>query len=501
MRQPADARLAGGGGGADPDPSLEPAEVSRDVLGGDGVSAGGRASGRRRRLLFEQWLLLAVRTLLVVLVVLAVAEPYVERAGLGLRARRTRPSRAGARRLLLDGLSSRPTRRRFERAKELARQIVEESPQGDAFTLVLMSSPPRVVVGTPALEPSEIVRGDRQPAASARRRPICRPRSPRFGRSSTTRRRENPRLARHEVYFLTDLQRVTWAPKLSEAAAAEFSQQTEELAQAATLVVIDLGQPAAENLAVTGLRAADPLVTVGRERATGGRAARTSAARPAAVSRSNCWSMAGGSSRSRSTFRPDGAATVGFSYRFDAPGDHAVEVRAAGRCPGRRQSPLSGRAGAAGDPRAVHRRAAVGRAVPRRGRLPGRGAGAAGPTRPSMRLVQAEVAAESALLERNLGGYDCVFLCNVAQFTASEARVLDAYLQSGGSLVFFLGDQVLADRYNRELGGRGRAGQGGRTSCPPGSAPWSTGRSSASIRWAIGIRSCSRFAAAARPAC
>ena len=56
--------------------------------------------------------------------------------------------------------------------------------------------------------------------------------------------------------------------------------------------------------------------------------------------------------------------------------------------------------------------------------------------------------------------YDCLFLCNVAQFTASEARALDAYLQGGGCVVFFLGDQVLADRYNRELGvaGEGRAG-------------------------------------------
>ena len=104
-------------------------------------------------------------------------------------------------------------------------------------------------------------------------------------------------------------------------------------------------------------------------------------------------------------------------------------------------------------------------------------------------------------MDRNLAGYDCVFLCNVAQFTASEARVLDAYLQSGGNLVFFLGDQVLAEQYNRELGGRGRAGQGGRTSCPPSSAPWSIAHSSASIRWAIAIRSCNRFAAAARPAC
>ncbi len=155
-------------------------------------------------------------------------------------------------------------------------------------------------------------------------------------------------------------------------------------------------------------------------------------------------------------------------------------------------------------------------------------------------LVQAEVAPESAIMDRNLGRYQCVLACNVAQFTASEARVLDAYLRSGGNLVFFLGDQVLPDRYNRELGGAaGRAGSSGsragqgraghasplslwergtgggsmgegkagegraghRPSFPPNSARSSNARSPASIRWAIGIRSCNRFAAAARPAC
>ncbi len=66
-------------------------------------------------------------------------------------------------------------------------------------------------------------------------------------------------------------------------------------------------------------------------------------------------------------------------------------------------------------------------------------------------LVKPEVVTESGLVERDLANYDCVFLDNVGQFTASEASLLEAYLKQGGGLVFFLGDQVLADRYNREL--------------------------------------------------
>ena len=67
--------------------------------------------------------------------------------------------------------------------------------------------------------------------------------------------------------------------------------------------------------------------------------------------------------------------------------------------------------------------------------------------------ISPEVVGESALLELDLHQYDCLFLVNVAQFTNSEARVLEAYLEAGGGLVFFLGDRVMADRYNQVLGG------------------------------------------------
>ncbi len=65
--------------------------------------------------------------------------------------------------------------------------------------------------------------------------------------------------------------------------------------------------------------------------------------------------------------------------------------------------------------------------------------------------VHPEVVAESALLETDLTQYECVFLCNVAQFTEREAAVLLSYLNFGGGLVFFLGDQVRPENYNRLL--------------------------------------------------
>ncbi|MGH7191932.1 MAG: hypothetical protein ACREJM_00180, partial [Candidatus Saccharimonadales bacterium] len=71
-------------------------------------------------------------------------------------------------------------------------------------------------------------------------------------------------------------------------------------------------------------------------------------------------------------------------------------------------------------------------------------------------LVSPEVVTERSLLEIDLAQYDCLILANVAQFTASEARLLNTYVRDGGGLIFFLGDQVRADNYNQQLAAAGR---------------------------------------------
>jgi hypothetical protein len=409
-----------------------------------------------RRLHIEHWLLLLVRTSLIVLIVLAVAEPYMERAGFALGA-----AGHAHRVLVIDGsysMAYRPTdKTRFERAKELARQIVEESPQGDAFTLILMAAPPRMVVGRPALEPREIVgeidslqlthAGADLPATVRMVR-----------RMVDAAEREDPRLARHEVYFLSDMQRASWAPKLSETATAEFQQQTSELSEKAVLFVIDLGQPATENVAITSLRAPDPLVMVGRkvslvtELKNFGHEPRRHQPVTLLVDHRRI-------EQKNVDVAPESAASIEFSYRFDTPGDHAIEVQTTGdgleidnhrflAAPVRqaiRVLCIDGRpSGEAFHGAADYLAVAL----------------APQGSKANQALVQANVASEAALMEGNLNKYDCVALCNVAQFTAGEARVLDDYLRCGGSLIFFLGDQVQADRYNRELGWAGDVGAG-----------------------------------------
>src|SRR5437588_4026334 len=83
----------------------------------------------QRRIRIEQWLLLAVRTLIILLVVMAMAKPFLESLGVVIAGRRVH------RVLVLDaslsmGYSSGGTSR-FEQAKALAARLVKASRSGD----------------------------------------------------------------------------------------------------------------------------------------------------------------------------------------------------------------------------------------------------------------------------------------------------------------------------------------------------------------------------------
>jgi hypothetical protein len=402
----------------------------------------------RRKIQFEQLLLLMVRVMLVMSVVTAVAEPLLERGVALVAGQRTH------RLLVIDGSFSmdyRPTgKSRFDQAKELAARIVEESPRGDGFTLVLSGAPPRTVVRTPVFEPRDFLReieNLKLPHATADLRATLEE----VQRVLGDVRREQRRLKRTEIYFISDLCRVGWLPQGdSPAALAEIRQRAERLADAATLVVVDVGQEDAENAAVTDLRTIEPFATVNREFPVEA-VLKNFGRQPRPGQRVELWAD-GRQVRQQTVDLPPGEdVSVAFSdYRFESPGDHALEVRLQSDQldidnhrylsvpvkPAVQVLCVDGRP--SGDPL----RGATGYLATALS-PPGETSGQA--------AVHVDVVPESGLLEAELAHYDCIFLADVAQFTANEAKVLDAYLQGGGGLVFFLGPQVVAERYNRQL--------------------------------------------------
>ncbi|MBN1910086.1 MAG: BatA domain-containing protein [Pirellulales bacterium] len=404
----------------------------------------------RRRMRFEQWLLLLVRVAIVVVVVAAVAEPYVERSGLLLGPTGPRTHRV----IVLDGSFSmaytHEDTSRFDQAKALARQIVEASPQGDAFSLVLMAAPARAVVGTPALEPAEFLQelgSLAQPHATADLPATL----ALVKQVLDAARAEQPGLEHREVYFLTDLGRCGWAPEGDAQTAEVGRQMARALGDEAAVAIVDLGQPGRENSAVVSLASgttmptvAEPVhVQVGLKHF--GHQARKAQTVELLVD--------GQRVAQKQVDLPVGSGvSVGFTHRFDTPGEHLIEARLADDHltidnhrwlaltvkPAIEVLCVDGRpSGKARDGAAGYLAVAL---APE--------SDSAGPRR-----VQVDVAPEAALLERNLDHYDCLFLCDVAQLTKAEARVLENYVRAGGGLVVFLGPQVKTARYNRTLGG------------------------------------------------
>ena len=393
-----------------------------------------------RRMRLEQILLLIVRTMILVLIALALARPSAERLGEYFRAEGPRH-----RIVVVDATFSMGyatgERSRFDRAKEFARQVVQGTKQGDATNLVRLSdSSPRIIVRRPAYQPAAVLEEIGQLTLLDERVDV----------SAVLKEIDEllslaPEITRKEIVFITDLQAAAWSPGDSTEA-TRVRAALKKMSDRAKLTFLDVGEPGAANVAVTSLRTDDGFVLSGRS------------VQAAATLRNFSASGAIGQlvelyvdDRLTDTQRVDlPAATdvrVDFSPAF-AYGEHRVEVRL--KPDGLRVD----------DSRRL--------VVPVRDELQvllvnGKPSGevmgnatdflklALAPELPNRALaspIRPTVIRESELLGTDLTRFDCVFVCNVALLTAREAEVLRGYLEAGGGVVFCLGDQVRADNYN-----------------------------------------------------
>jgi len=401
-----------------------------------------------RRIRIEQWLLLTLRTLLILTLVAAVADPVLQGLGIanvaGVRTHRV---------FVLDGsysMASRPEEEtRFADAKRMIAEVVEQSPQGDGFTLILQAAPSQAIVRTPAFAKREFLEeldavtlpqagGDLAGALGLAAEMI------------QTSRRDERRLAREEVYLVSDLGRTSWAPR-DKAQAKRLRDTAQKLvAEGASLVVVDVGPPDQGNVAITGLTCLERVPTTRGEVAF--EAQVRNFGREARPRQRVQFFVDDALIGEQSVDLPAGGeAAASFRYRFDAPGDHAVEARIAGDrldVDNHRWLSLAvkdrlrvlcvdGRPGSAGTSGAAeYLRVAL------------------APTDEVLEsLAEVEVVTEGTWLESDLEAYDCIFLAEVRRFTEAEVRALRAYLQGGGGLVTILGPGIDAANYNERLGG------------------------------------------------
>jgi von Willebrand factor type A domain/Aerotolerance regulator N-terminal len=395
----------------------------------------------RRRLRIEQWLLLAIRTLVVLLVVSAMAKPFLESFGAVIAGRRTHKV------IVLDASLSMGYRSgessRFDQAKAVATQLVKDARGGDAVSVILMGDPPKVVIGDPSSslrevekEIGEVVQSDGGTDLAAT-----------FEKVNDV--LDVSSIAQKEVIFLTDLQSASWRPP-AEATDSLKRMVARLEARQPRSVVIDLGKSGGENRAVTDLKLDVPVVTVGSSvliraslRNFGG--ARADGVR-ARVTADGVLGL-----EEPFDLPPGEDVPAVFRQQFATPGDHLIEVFID-------DDPLE---------RDNHRWLVV----PVRESLSillvdghfksepyqaetdylaqALSPGEESPGQP--RPIKVEVVSESQLSRRDLAPYDAVVLCNVASFNPAEVTALDDFLKQGGGVVVFGGDQVVAENYNHLL--------------------------------------------------
>ena len=402
------------------------------------------ARKNQRRVRVEHWLLLLVRTLILVFLALAMARPALEAAGV-LGA-------LGGRRhwvLALDGSMSmghlNAGETRFDRARELAERIVRDARGGDAFSVVLMSDPPRAVVGAPAFGKDQVVKAIQDltlPDGGVDLPGSFRVVDEVLGASE---------IPRKEVVFVSDLQRSSWSVPASGVEAASSSIAKAE-AKGARWLVVDLGDSADANRAIVGIETRPALATSG---ATVAISARVKAfGKPTPAGRALL--VVDG------RVLPDEAAEVpalaigeeadlDFRHAFAAPGEHVVEVRLdPDDLPADDRSRLVAPIREAvdvllvdGDPRPglfESETSFLAEALSPAADSPGQAS--------PIRLAEITT---GQLSRTDLDSYDAVVLANVARLSVAESNALDAYLKQGGGLVVFTGDQVEAEPYNRIL--------------------------------------------------
>jgi hypothetical protein len=431
-----------------------------------------------RRMRLEQLILLALRVLLVLLVVGAMASvtPWAEAMW-----NHFWPDGAGFARLgngrthriiVLDGSLSMAVKTEggktaFERASELAVQLVSDSAAGDGFHVLLMKETPTWIIAETAQDAGKVAREIgvlRQPHGNAPVPQTLNMVAAKLAESSS-------RFDTREVYFFTDLQKATWAgnesPGTKDGKEPREKQALDEIQRRARTIFLDVGRDGVNNLAVTDLSLGDTFLTSG-------------ALVPVSAMVQNFGleprqhvrvDLLAGRARSEGKDPPFALrvvdtqvihlkagerVAVSFAHKFTTAGTYALQVRVepddlelddarTAIVTVKDTIPVllvNGKAAVADrfDKATGYLRLAL-NPYPK-GQAP-----RTAPLRP--RVVSPTQFADPA--DTNLIGYDCVFLCDVGRVGTNEIGRLEAHLRGGGGLVVALGERSAEhlEVYNR----------------------------------------------------
>jgi hypothetical protein len=400
----------------------------------------------RKRLRMEQWLVLLLRVLAVLLLVSLVSRPQL--GGGALLGSRTHHV------VILDDSASMTQRsgssNLFEKAQDKARQLADDLAQrrgGDLFSIVRTSAPDKW-----ALTPQRIGSNFGRTAGTALKEMVVSDLSADLGQAmqkAVERSKEVKDAARTEYYVIGDRRSWDWSTTDDKPRPALMKGLGSLDKDSEHVTVLHVGGQH-DNLAVVEIKLQDRLaiaavpVTLGIDIKNFG--LDPTAPTTVAIEVDGQTSV----NQDVPQLAPGERVTVPFDYTFHAAGAHRVEatLEPGGTFPfdDRRTLALQVREKSRvllvdgqpdeDDGETFFLQATLD--VPESG-------------------IEAQVVTESGFDEVNLGAFDMVWLCNVQAPSKEAAERLEAFVMSGGGLAITVGSLVDAPRYNELLW---RDGQG-----------------------------------------
>ncbi|MGE0374676.1 MAG: BatA domain-containing protein [Planctomycetaceae bacterium] len=407
-----------------------------------------------RRLRRESLLLLCVRTAILVLAALALAEPVLELSGWLWET-----TDATHTLLLLDtSLSMQASHEGLivgEHARDAARKIVESGQSGDSYQLVTIAGDPQVVIRQPSFSVDAVLAEiDRLDLTET------------FGNVPEALVRverllaESPVAGPRRVVVVSDFQQSNW--RLEEPAAQERTRGAwTSIARQATVSFVPLGAADIGNLSVQDAHVESPLISAGMPE-TITIQVRNHGQEPRRAQRLQL--LEGGRVLQSQTIDvpPFAEISAVFVTHWSEPGEHALQIRLEDdTLPADNERWLTVSVKEKLSVLLVNGRAAEGTlggatdfvALALQPPLTADAEGAAR-LRPSW-VIQPSVIDEAELMRTDLSRFDCIFVCDVPFLSSDEVLRLTAFVKAGGGLIIGMGDQVQLDEYSRLLGGEG----------------------------------------------
>ena len=405
----------------------------------------------RRRLRFEQWMLLATRCLVVVLLGMALARPLgCESASMALAG-----GRSGVSVFVIDNSYSmgyevnRPGgRTHLEGAKRLAKELVDRASRDSGVAVILASSPARAVIARPSHNPQDV-----KDAIDRIEQSFAATDLPGALQLALQIAQESHRQPDRSLYLFTDATTSAWRSPEQVEALARLGPEVGRMFRVAHHS-LSAGEPQA-NGAVLAARPQDNLVTSKFPADLAAVPKGYGSVPDATVS----WRLNDAQLAADGPLRltPDTEQLTRAGVRFPAGGPQVVSVSLGGadrlRVDDTRYRVID-----------VASELKVLIVEGQRGIRPEEGSGfflreALSPPRDAAPAGTAKtnsyVAAESInyleLGNKILDGYSAVLMAGVGQVPATQADQLQRYVQQGGTVFWFMGEQVNAANYNDVL--------------------------------------------------